>query len=281
MSKSASPYLRRFMLEEDVVPFPTSKWTPTAPPRPPTDSDYVRVRATETQRPSPSGPLNAAGAPEIDRTKMLRRVDQLFRAVEALRVQAIHLHIDNPKTAPYNTEDHRQIWLHQKIAVDIRKKYICLNINLDGERTGRGILVVDTTTGNIYGSKWYGIPNTHWFYGNVMTISVGDLAKVWIGRHSIYGIEAIHLANQLPNGGHITESAGTSRIVQKQLRMVGLTESGYTDTKDTQTCHRCGGKLPADAQWEKYRDQADDCTGSIEPSTGRCRSYARISRAWR
>lgn len=40
------------------------------------------------------------------------------------------------------------------------------------------------------------------------------------------------------------------------------------------TCDCCGGQLPPREIWEANRDHAGECTGSIEPQTGRCRAYA-------
>lgn len=40
------------------------------------------------------------------------------------------------------------------------------------------------------------------------------------------------------------------------------------------TCHCCGGQLPPKETWEANRDNADNCTGSIDPTSGRCRAYA-------
>ena len=42
----------------------------------------------------------------------------------------------------------------------------------------------------------------------------------------------------------------------------------------TQTCGGCGGSLPDRDTWEANRDQADDCTGSVDAS-GRCRAFSR------
>lgn len=44
--------------------------------------------------------------------------------------------------------------------------------------------------------------------------------------------------------------------------------------RENMTCQCCGGDLPDRETWELHRDEAGECTGSIHPSTGRCRAYA-------
>jgi hypothetical protein len=45
-------------------------------------------------------------------------------------------------------------------------------------------------------------------------------------------------------------------------------------TTRTMTCACCGGLLPPRDVWEANRDRADECTGSVDAQTGRCRSFA-------
>ena len=43
---------------------------------------------------------------------------------------------------------------------------------------------------------------------------------------------------------------------------------------DPMTCSCCGGSLPPYAVWMATRDDADECTGSCDTDTGRCRAFA-------
>lgn len=195
--------------EGTVLPFPSSRWKAPSP-------STAQTSALQTQRSSPSGPLQTAGAPTIDRAKLLQRVDQLWNAVKQIHIAAVHQHIDNPKSAPHNTDIHREMWLEQAPDVDIRTKYICLN-----REKGSGWLVVDTSTGLITACKGYGVPNRLHTYGNIMTISAADLAKIWIGNHIIYGREVHDVVN---HGTYVVGARGIHTIIQRQLARIGLAE---------------------------------------------------------
>jgi hypothetical protein len=62
-----------------------------------------------------------------------------------------------------------------RLVPGLRKKYIVLDLTSDG-RTGSGLLIIDTTTGAIYGIKAYGVPNRIHQYGTITAPSILSIA---------------------------------------------------------------------------------------------------------
>jgi hypothetical protein len=44
-----------------------------------------------------------------------------------------------------------------------------------------------------------------------------------------------------------------------------------------QTCQCCGGAMPDRSTWERNRDRAGECDGSVDSRTGRCRAWLDAS----